>query len=374
MSDEKVQSYLNLKAAHEAGRIDRRGFLRGAAALGIVPLVIPAHMRAAFANAEELVIANWGGPAEAAYMQAFGEPFTEATGVRSAIDGTGPTVGRIRAMVEAGAVVWDVADSGLSGAITLGPGGFLEPIDYDIVDRNRTRSEFVWEHGIGNYLFANVLTYNRTAFAEEPTTWADMWDLERFPGMRTMRRNLLGGVLESALQADGVDKADVYEALGTPEGRDRAFEKLAELKPHTIYWASASESQQLFRDREVTIGNIWHTRARLLRQDTNGDVTWNFNQGLAVAGAWLVPKGNPAGREAAMRFIAIAQEPENQIRLLEAMGNGPINPEAADLVPEDLRADDPGQPANYDRMLAESEDFYREFYDEMQERYLELIS
>ncbi|MBK5928635.1 ABC transporter substrate-binding protein [Rhodobaculum claviforme] len=370
----REEKYLELKRAHAAGRMDRRSFLRRAGALGIVPLVIPAHMRPAFANAEELVVVNWGGPAEAAYMNAFGEPFTEETGIPVFIDGTGPSVGRIRAMVEANAVVWDVCDSGVAGAINLGPGGYLEPIDYSIVSAERCRPEFVWEHGIGNYLFCNVLTYNTEAFEEAPTTWADMWDVEKFPGGRTMRRNVLGGVMESALQAAGVAKEDVYDTLGTADGRALAFEKLEELKPHTLYWSSASESQQLYRTGEVTIGNIWHTRSRGLRNDSNGQFTWTWNQGQLTAGAWLVPRGNPAGAEAAMRFIAVAQEPENQVLLLEVMGNGPINPEAAALVPEELRADDPGQPENYDLMLADSEAFYSEYYDEVQERYLELIS
>lgn len=374
MRTPKDHEYLNLKRAHEAGRLDRRSFLRRAGALGIVPLIIPAHMRPAFAGADELVVVNWGGPAEQAYMDAFGAPFADETGISAVMDGTGPTVGRIRAMVEDNAVVWDVCDSGVAGAITLGPDGYLEPIDYNIVDRNRTREAFVWENGIGNYLFCNVLTYNTTMFDEAPSTWADMWDVERFPGMRTMRRNVLAGVLESALQAAGVPMDEVYDELGTSDGRSLAFEKLEELRPHTIYWGSASESQQLFRNREVSIGNIWHTRSLGLRRDTNGDVTWTWNQGQVTAGAWLVPRGNPAGAEAAMRFIALAQEPENQIRLLEAMGNGPINPEASELVPEDLREDDPGQPKNFDQMLADSEEFYREYYDEVQERYLELIS
>lgn len=374
MKNAQDNEYAKLKKAHVSGRLDRRSFLRAAAAIGIVPLVIPAHMRPAFAGADELVIVNWGGPAEQAYMDAFGTPFADETGTPAFIDGTGPTVGRIRAMVEANAVVWDVCDSGVAGAITLGPSGHLEPIDYSIVDRDRTRPAFVWEHGIGNYLFCNVLTYNTTMFDEEPTTWADMWDVERFPGNRTMRRNVLGGVLESALMAEGVAIDQVYAELGTESGRSLAFEKLEALKPHTIYWGSASESQQLFRDREVTIGNIWHTRSRGLREDTRGDVVWTWNQGQVTSGAWLVPRGNPAGAEAAMRFIAIAQEPGNQIRLLEAMGNGPINPVASELVPEDLRADDPGQPQNFDLMLPDSEEFYAEYYDEVQERYLEMIS
>ena len=59
---------------------------------------------------------------------------------------------------------------------------------------------------------------------------------------------------------------------------------------------------------------------------------------------WAVPKNNPAGREAAMRLIAFTQDPQRQVELLTILGNGPVNPAAAALVPDAVKMFDPTQP------------------------------
>ena len=93
------------------------------------------------------------------------------------------------------------------------------------------------------------------------------------------------------------------------------------------------------------MGWLWHTRANLLKRDTQGRIDWSFKDGLLQPGLWTVPKGNPAGRQA-MVAIAAMQDPPGQVSLLGALGNGPANPEAAALVPANLGAVDPSSPAN----------------------------
>ena len=44
--------------------------------------------------------------------------------------------------------------------------------------------------------------------------------------------------------ADGVKPADVYKVLRTPEGVDRAFAKLDQIKPHAVWWTSSSKALQ----------------------------------------------------------------------------------------------------------------------------------
>ena len=67
------------------------------------------------------------------------------------------------------------------------------------------------------------------------------------------------------LLADGVAPDDLY-----PLDVDRAFAKLKPLLPDLIFWEGGAQSQQLFRDGEVVMGNIWHTRANLLAQGEPG--------------------------------------------------------------------------------------------------------
>ena len=53
-----------------------------------------------------------------------------------------------------------------------------------------------------------------------------------------------------------------------------------------------------------------------------------------MPGAYIVPKGNPAGRDAVMQFIATAQEVPAQLKILDCLGMTPANPEAFSQIPE----------------------------------------
>lgn len=321
------------------GEIDRRTFVKALAFLGAVPAFASLGGGPADA-AEELVVVNWGGPAVDAYYQAFGVPFENATGVKVVIDGTGPLGSKIRAMVESKNVTWDVVDTGAGTTLVLGAAGVIEEIDYSIVDKSKVLPEFAFEKGVANYMFSFILAYNQKRLKKVPQSWADFWNLADFPGARTLRKQP-NGMMEACMQAAGRSMNEVY-----PIDIDLAVAKYKEIADEVIIWGSGSQSQQLFREGEVVMGNIWHTRANLLRRDMKGDVTWTWNQGCVAPGMWNVPIGNPAGKDTAMKFIASAQDPQQQIKLFEVMGNGPANPEASALIPDDQRPYDPGQPEN----------------------------
>ncbi len=336
------------------GQIDRRTFMTALAALGALPAGLTVASRSAGAAAGELVVVNWGGPAVDAYAKAFGVPFEKATGVKVVIDGTGPLGSKIKAMVDAKAVTWDVCDTGTGTTLVLQKQGVLEKIDYSIVDKAKMQDIFAYEYGVPNYMFSFILAYNKTKVPSAPTGWKDFWDLAKFPGNRTMRKQP-NGMLEACMMAAGRDPKSVY-----PIDIDLAVGKLKEIKDNVIAWGSGSQSQELFRTGEVVMGNIWHTRANLLSQETNGDVTWTWQDGIVTAGMWNVPKGNPAGAETAMKFIASSQDPDQQLVLFNAMGNGPANPAAAAMVPADKKHIDPGQPENLAVQVLQNGPWYEE--------------
>lgn len=335
------------------GEIDRRTFMKAIAFLGAAPAVMTLGGKTAQA-AEEVVVVNWGGPAVEAYTQAFGVPFEKATGVKVVIDGTGPLGSKIKAMVDANAVTWDVCDTGTGTTLVLEKQGVLQKIDYSIVDKSKMQEKFAYEYGCANYMFSFILAYNKTKVPSAPTGWADFWDLEKFPGYRTLRKQP-NGMLEACMMAAGKDKDSIY-----PIDLDLAIGKLKEIKDYVIAWGSGSQSQELFRTGEVIMGDIWHTRANLLNQETNGDVTWTWEQGIVTAGMWNVPNNNPAGTKTAMEFIASAQDPEQQLVLFNAMGNGPANPAAAAQVPDDKKYIDPGQPENLAKQVLQNGPWYQE--------------
>ena len=99
-------------------------------------------------------------------------------------------------------------------------------------------------------IWANVFAYDTTKFPEGPTTVADFFDLEKFPGKRGLRKGAKA-VLELALMGDGVPAAEVYSVLGTPEGVDRAFAKLDTIKSEVVWWEAGAQAPQLLADGEV---------------------------------------------------------------------------------------------------------------------------
>jgi len=322
------------------GEIDRRAFLQIAAALGFGSVVGIAGSGEANAASGEFVVVNFGGPAVNAFKQAFGAPFEKVSGLKFVVDGSGPSIPKIRAMVESKSVVWDACDTATVASIVLGNGGYLEPIDYQVVDKAKIHPAFALQFGVANYMYSYVISYTKSKVPSAPQTWADFFDVKRFPGKRTMSK-MPGGQLEAALLADGVPPERLF-----PLDVDRAIAKIRSIKDNIIFWESGAQSLQLFRDREVVMGNIWNTRAFLLLQDMRGDFAFTWNQGILNASAWNIPKGNPTGAATANKFVASTQDPEQQVTLFKLMGYGPANPAAASLVPTDMKGLDPSQPEN----------------------------
>lgn len=355
----------------EAGRgpLARREFLKVSAAVGIAMGLGPGLTRGAAAESREIVLANWGGEAVKAMREAFAVPFEQKTGIKVAIDTTGPSAGKVRAMVDSGKVTWDVCDATAALSLELGRAGLLEEIDYGVVDKAKTLSQFAFRWGVGSYMYSSVLVYDSAKLGgRTPKGWADFWNLKEFPGKRLMRRDVTA-MLEPALLADGVPRDKLY-----PLDVKRAFDKIRQIKSDCLFWKSAAESVALLRDGEVVMGNTWNTRAQALRRDTNARVNWIWDEGILQTAVWAVPKGNPAGRELAMKFVASMQDPAGEVELLRLLTSGPANPAATRMVPPELQRDNPTAPENMAKQVSVNAEWYADNYTAMNERYLDLIS
>src|SRR5688572_29566586 len=189
--------------AQEAG-LTRRTVLGGAAALAAGA----GFAGGAQAQAKEVVLANFGGDAVKAMTEAFVVPYEKKGAGKMVIDGSGPSNGKIKTMVSAKNVTWDVVDSGLGGTGELGPLGLLEEIDYSIVDKNKVTPGFTYKYGVCNYMFSTVMAWDSSKVKEKPTL-ADFFDFKKYPGKRLMRKDSQA-MYELALMADGVPKDKLY--------------------------------------------------------------------------------------------------------------------------------------------------------------------
>ncbi len=317
-------------AAHlfRAGGMRRRDFLALVAAAGVLPHLV--KIGDAHAAAKEIVLWNWGGQAEKCHADAVGKPFTAKTGFPLKFDTSGPLQGKIKEMVQSGKVTADVCDADLFDSIALGPQGILEPIDYSVVQKSRVLDGFALEYGVSVVFYGYAFMYDTKAFgANPPKDWADFFDTKKFPGKRSLYK-YGNGAIEGALMADGVAMKDVY-----PCDVPRAIAKIKSIKDDSLYWGSPADVAQQMQNGEIVMGQIFQNRGKNIEHDTKGRFKLVMNQAIAMPGAWIVPKGNPAGKEA-MNFIAEAQTVKAQLKLLDCNGFTPANPEAFAKIPKEF--------------------------------------
>lgn len=289
-----------------------------------------AGMVAGQAAAQEMVFTSWGGTTQDAQTEAWAEPFSEESGITVVQDG--PTdYGKLKAMVEAGNVAWDVVDVEFDYAMQAGEQGLLEPLDFDVIDKSRLDPRFTSDYAVGSFYYSFVIGYNPAHFSgETPETMADLFDLEKFPGKRTFYQWSHPGVIEAALLADGVAAEELY-----PLDLDRAFAKLDTIKSEIIWWSGGAQSQQLLASGEAPLGIFWNGRLTALQEDgMDVGISWDHN--ITAADALVVPKGAP-NKDAAMAFIANATSPEAQAEFARLSAYAPINLDSPDLMDSELR-------------------------------------
>jgi putative spermidine/putrescine transport system substrate-binding protein len=178
------------------------------------------------------------------------------------------------------------------------------------------------------------------------------------------------GMWEAALLADGVAPEKLY-----PLDLKRAHDKIAAFKENLAgYWGGGAESQQFLLSGDASMGLIWSTRASLLEKDSAGQIKFVWDQGLISPGAMAVIKNNPGGKDAAMQFIASAQDPQKQLVFFDLLGAGPGNPAADALIPADKKRFNPVDPANATKQVALDMHWYVDNYGPALDEFTKVIS
>ena len=310
------------------------------------------------AMAAEVVIGSFGGSYQDAQRKALFEPAARKMGIR-VNDQTYGGISDIRLKVKAGAVEWDLVVSGAVYAARAAEEGLLEAIDYNVVDVSTFEPDMYTDTCVGTIVFSTVLAWNTETFgADGPQSWADFWDVKKFPGARAMR-NKFDGNFEVALLADGVPLERVYEVLSTEQGMRRAIDKLREIKPHVaVWWKSGAQHAQLMKDGEVDMTTGWNGRFDAAKKD-GAKVSYNFNEALMDYECWAIPKGAP-NRETAMQFLNEISSAGIQANLPKYISYGPANKGAyaLGLIDDETARALPSHPDNARLQLRMSTEWY----------------
>lgn len=329
---------------------------------------------AALAQSKQVTIASWGGSYQEAQSKALFQPASAATGI-TVKEETYGGMSDVKLQVTSGAVSLDIVASGSGSAARAGAEGLLEPLDYSIIDVSTFYPTLKSEFCVGGDVFSTVYAWNTNTYGDNgPQSWADFWDVKKFPGKRAYR-NKVAGALEPAIMADGVAPEDVYKVLDSEEGIKRALDKIRELKPHIdVFWSSGAQQAQLMKDGEVDMTTGWNGRFDNAAKD-GAKVKYSFNQALLDYDCFAIPKGAP-NKDTAMAFLAEISKAEYQDDLPKYITYGPTNKAAYDtgVIDAATAATLPSSPANAALQVPVSLEWYAKWETIANEMYQEMLT
>lgn len=350
--------------AISAARPTRRTVLRGSLGVaGTMMLGAGGQVLAATDfKGKTVVFASWGGAYQDAEKTCYCDPFAQATGAKVLQDGPMNTA-KFRTMIDGGAPDWDVTDITIDFLYSGIGDQLFEKIDKSIVDTSRLDPRFVNDYGVGCIVWSYNLGYSTKAFPgkDVPKTWADMFDLKKFPGKRTFGDNVVA-TLEAALLADGVTPDKLY-----PLDVERALKKLDTIKSETVFWSSNSQSQQLFVDGEVVMGLILNGRAYDAAKK-GAPIAISWAQNIQSVDYLVVPRGSKS-RDAAMKLIDVMTEAQNQAKLANMIAYAPTNPAAFSGIDPQIAPWLSTAPDNVKQGFLINAEYWRDNLKKLQERW-----
>jgi putative spermidine/putrescine transport system substrate-binding protein len=316
----------------------------------------------------DLTVVGWGGSSQRAHRDAYWTSFVVQTGIRVHEDVWHGGIGVLRAKVQAGASDWDIVQVEAEELLLGCEEGLFEPIDWKALGGRESYIDVsVNDCGVGAMVWSQLFGYDAARMPNGPRNWAEFWDVKRFPGRRGLRKTPKY-TLEFALMADGVEPADVYKVLATPQGVDRAFRKLDEIKPYTVWWSSISQVPDLLASGEVAVSMTSPGRLLVANRDEGRKfkVVWDGN--IYSVDYWAVLKSSPRKAQA-MQLVQYMKQPQNEERLAHFIPTGLSNRTAIEALDPALKQDTPSNAANLAHAVELDAQFWVEHSDQLTQRF-----
>ncbi|MBZ9560224.1 MULTISPECIES: extracellular solute-binding protein [unclassified Modicisalibacter] len=353
-----------------------KGTLAGA--VGVSALVA-----AVAAQAQTLNIVSWGGAYSESQQKAYHEPWMKKTGDEIVnIDRSSNALAGLRAQSQAGNVTWDLVDMLPADAMIACDEGLAETIDADALltdapDGTPPSKDFIagslGECFVPQIVYSNVVAFNTEMFPadHQPSTIADVFDLDKYPGKRALMRKPINN-LEWALVADGVDPKDVYDVLSTDEGVARAFEKLDTIKDQVIWWEEGAQPPQLLADQEVAFGSGYNGRFfnAAVAEGQPFKIIWDAQ--VFELDGWVVPTGKLDKVKDYLKFATDTQRLADQAKYISygparKSSSAMVTTHAATGIP--MKTHMPTFPPNFKTAIPKDNTFWADHNDELTQRF-----
>jgi putative spermidine/putrescine transport system substrate-binding protein len=317
--------------------LSRRAFLRGS---GLAAGALALHgslPTAAGAATGTIVYSGFGGIYEQGIRQAVLTPFQQQTGIKVEVTTGSSSIAKVRAMVNAKRTEWDIIDATGPAFGQLLTENLLQKLDLSAIKTADLASpKYVGPYGVAIYAYSHNIFWNTKAFAGPINSWADMWNVAKFPGKRGFQA-VPWYTLEVALVADGVPIDKLY-----PLDVDRAFRSLDRIKAHAAF-LDLNTLTNLVAQQEIVTGDLNLARVQKLIKD-GVPLAYNWKETLVDVERWPIPVGAPNPAQAT-QLINFALQPEQQLQILKILGYSPTSKAAIARIDPEQAKDLPGTPA-----------------------------
>lgn len=327
----------------------------GAAVLGVV-----AGLGIFSAAAEgNMTFVSYGGSFQEAQEKALVKPFAEASQVNVVTD-SGPSVAKIKAMVEAGNVQWDVVEVTEADYLNLVRLDLIEPVDYSKFDEATLKAiepRFRPDRGVVAVMYSYGIAYRTDGDRKShPTTYAELWDAEAFPGPRALPTGTFANPpWEAALLAAGTPADKLY-----PLDMEKALASLDKIKPNVSVWFdNTAQGVQALISGDVDYGLM--PNGRVLQAKAEGaPVEFEYGQALLYSDYFVVPKGAP-NKDNAMAFLAFASQAKPSAEFMKLIQYSMPNADALQHLDPEYATSLPIAPENINRQIPVTGEFYGEY-------------
>ena len=341
------------------------------------------------AMAKDMTIVSWGGAYQASQKNAYADPYVAENSDINVIwdESSNEAVAKLRAMNEAGNITWDLVDVVASDAIRLCDEGLALEIDpdtdlADAPDGTKASEDFgdllVSECFIPQIVYSTTFGY-RSDIAEwngkEPDDICDVFDLETFPGKRSLEKRPINN-MEWALLCDGVAKDEVYDVLETEEGQEQALAKLDTIKDSVIWWSAGADTPQLLADGEVVMGSTYNGRLFSVIEEQKQPVAMMWDAQVFDLDGWIIPAGLSDERKArALDYIMFATDTQRLADQAKYISYGPARASSAPLVGKhaelgiDMAPHMPTDPNNAKNTFLYNYEFWADYRDDIDAKF-----
>ena len=280
--------------------------------------------------ARDFTIASWGGAYQDNHRENFFKPLGEKLNIEVLENVYQGGWAQFKAIQETGVLPFDVVQVERAEVIRGCEEGLFLPIEWSRIEvKDDLVENAATECGLGVVTVGIIMAYNADTLNPAPTSTADFYDLEKFPGKRGMRKFPKINI-EMALMADGVAPDDIYTVLNEEGGLARAFAKLDTIKSEIQWWEGGAQAPEWLSNNEVVMSTAYSGRIlSAQREGRNLKIIWPHT--AYDMDSWVILKDSPY-HDYAYEFLNIFSDPQRQAKFVEGLPYAPTNAKTRDFL------------------------------------------